>query len=500
MSKSSPDSTDFNPEADSIEDATVIIDRRPMALVLLRKFRPQLILITMLLCFLHAVGSSGPEGLSPEGWKAVCVFALAVALWVSALIPLAITGLMAIALIPMLEILDAPTTYSYFGSNAVFFILGAFTLGAAVVGCGLSARMTTSALKRFGTSPTGLVRGVYFFTAAASCLISEHAVAAMSFPVVWELARSFQSPGKENRVGKGLFFAMAWGCIVGGTTTILGGGRAPLAIGILEETTGHTIGFVEYMLLDLPLVVILLGVGWILLHTMLKGATDSMTAAMEILERRIRDQGKTTLREKLVGLALLATVGFWVTFGEELGLANIAILSTSALFIFGLVSWQDIEENVNWGIILMYGGAITLGSALAATGAAQWMTELMVGDWQGSPELLMMTIGVLSVVLTEFMSNSAVIAILMPPALSLATSHGIDPRLMTMAVVLPSNFAFMLPMATPATAMAYSSGTFSPAEAIRRGAIMDLAGVVLLAALIYVYWPTAQALLATYGG
>jgi sodium-dependent dicarboxylate transporter 2/3/5 len=71
---------------------------------------------------------------------------------------------------------------------------------------------------------------------------------------------------------------------------------------------------------------------------------------------------------------------------------------------------------------------------------------------------------------------------------------------MTMAVVLPSNFAFMLPMATPATAMAYSSGTSSPAEAIRRGAIMDLAGVVLLAALIYVYWPTAQALLATYGG
>ena len=164
------------------------------------------------------------------------------------------------------------------------------------------------------------------------------------------------------------------------------------------------------------------------------------------------------------------------------------------------MNWQDIEENVNWGIILMYGGAITLGSALAATGAAEWMTNLIVGDWKGSPELLMMAIGVLSVVLTEFMSNSAVIAILMPPALSLAANLGIDPRLMTMAVVLPSNFAFMLPMATPATAMAYSSGTFSPAEAVRRGAVMDLAGIVLLAGLIHVYWPFAQAFLATQGG
>ena len=316
MSKNAPESPDSSPAADSAQDAGVIIDRRPMALVLLGRFRPQLILIGLLLCFLHAVGTGGPEGLSPEGWKALCVFALAVALWVSALIPLAITGLMAIALIPMLEILDAPTTYSYFGSNAVFFILGAFTLGAAVVGCGLSARMTTSALKRFGTSPTGLVRAVYFFTAGASCLMSEHAVAAMSFPIVWELARSFRRPGEENRLGKALFFAMAWGCIVGGTTTVLGGGRAPLAIGILEETTQQTIGFVEYMVLDLPLVILLLGVGLVLLQTTLKGSAPSMAPALEILERRIRDQGKATLREKLVGLALLITVGFWVGFGE----------------------------------------------------------------------------------------------------------------------------------------------------------------------------------------
>ncbi len=500
MSIDAPESTETAPSTDTTQSGQVIIDRRPMALVLLGRFRPQLLLIAMLLVFLHAVGSAGPDGLNPAGWKALCVFGLAVALWISALIPLAITGLMAIALIPMLEILDAPTTYSYFGSNAVFFILGAFTLGAAVVGCGLSARMTTIALKRFGTSPMGLVRGVYFFTAAASCLISEHAVAAMCFPIVWELARAFRRPGEENTLGKALFFAMAWGCIVGGTTTVLGGGRAPLAIGILEETTSTTIGFVEYMILDLPLVVILLGVGLTLLQTTLKSPITSMKPALEILETRTRELGKATLREKLVGLVLLVTVGFWVAFGHELGLANIAILSTSALFILGLVSWQDVEENVNWGIILMYGGAITLGSALAATGAAQWMTDLIVGDWQGSPELLMLSIGVLSVVLTEFMSNSAVIAILMPPALSLAASLGIDPRLMTMSVVLPSNFAFMLPMATPATAMAYSSGTFSPGEAIRRGAIMDVTGIVLLAGLIHLYWPMAQSLLATVGG
>jgi sodium-dependent dicarboxylate transporter 2/3/5 len=292
-------------------------------------------------------------------------------------------------------------------------------------------------------------------------------------------------------MGKGLFFALAWGCIIGGTTTILGGGRGPLAIGILEKATHgeHTISFLEYVIYDIPLVLLLGLAGWMLLRVFFRPEIDSVQPAIDELAERMRRIGKTTLREKLVGSIMVATVVLWMAAGETLGIANIAILSTALLFLLGLLSWKDVEENVNWGVLLMYGGAISLGSALADTGAALWLTERVLGDWQGSPQMLMLVLGVLTLVLTEFMSNSAVIAILMPPALTLAARYGIDPRIMTMAIVLPSNFAFMLPMATPATAIAYSSGTFAPGEAVRMGLLLNAAGLAALVLLIYVYWP-----------
>lgn len=472
-------------------DRRVVIDRRPMVVILLSRFRVQVLIALLFGVFGLALGVAPPDGLSQQAWRALCLFGLCITLWVASPIPLAITSLLAIALIPLLGILDAATAYSYFGSKAVFFIMGAFILAAALVGCGLSQRLTMVALRRFGKTPTRLIATVYVITAIGSCLMSEHAVAAMAFPIVWELHRSLKLRPGSSRMGKGLFFALAWGCIIGGTMTILGGGRGPLAIGILEKTTGgeHTISFMEYMIFDLPLVLILMAAGWLILRLVYKPEIDSVQIAIDDLGERMKAIGKTTLREKLVGIVMVLTVALWLFSGEELGIANIAILSTALLFVLGLMVWKDVEENVNWGVLLMYGGAICLGSALADTGAALWLTERILGDFKGSPEALMLALGALTLVLTEFMSNSAVIAVLMPPALSLAGRYGIDPKLMTMAIVLPSNFAFMLPMATPATAIAYSSGTFRPVEALRAGVVLNLVGFAALVVLIYVYWP-----------
>ena len=476
-------------ESDNSREGRVIIDRRPLFVVLLSTFRPQIMLSLILGTFVFGISLDSPAGLTVEAWRVFCVFGLCVVLWVTALIPLAITGLSAIALIPLLGIREPEVTYQYFGSSAVFFILGAFTLGAAVVGCGLSSRLTLKAFERYGNTTWKLVMAVFGFTALLSCVMSEHAVAAMSFPIVWEIARNMRGQKGAAEVQKVLFFAMAWGCIIGGTTTVLGGGRAPLAIGILEQSVGQTITFTQYILLTIPLVILLMLLGMVLLRGTYPNDAPSVETARRQLNERLKQLGKTSLREKLVATVLVVTIGFWVLRGEELGLANIAILSTGALFGLRLVSWKDIEENVNWGVILMYGGAITLGSAMADTGAAYWITEQVFGGWTGSPQLLMLAMGTLTMVMTEFMSNSAVIAILMPPALSLASVHGVPLWMMTMCVVLPSNFAFMFPMATPATALAYSSGAFTTREAIRRGGLLDCMGILFLAFLVYLYWP-----------
>jgi len=432
-----------------------------------------------------------PPGLSLAGWRSICLFVLIVTLWITTLIPLAVTSLVAIAGIPLLDIMPEAQAYAYFGSEVVFFIMGAFILGAALVGSGLSTRLATLALGRFGTSRNRLILTLFLVGAAGSCLISEHAVAAMLFPIAMSISRTLDLRKTSPRFGRLLFSALAWGCIVGGTTTILGGGRGPLAIGILEERTGgtHTIGFVEYIAFDIPLVIILLIFGMFYLRPAQDDSGLEVESALAKLRSNLTtSQGPLTGREMGVGAIMVATVVAWVLFGHDLGLANIAIVSVALLFLLRLMTWRDVEEGVNWGVLLLYGGAICLGSALQQSGATQWLTN-PINDGGLSPQALLLAFGFLSMVLTELMSNSAVIAVLLPVALEVGAAYGIDLRVMAMAVVLPSNFAFSFPMATPANALAYSSGFLSIGQMLKRGIVMDLMGYAAFVFLVLVYWP-----------
>ena len=473
-----------------MEPGQVWIDRRPILVVIASRFQKPFITLGILCLFLLAIQLQPPQGLDQKGFRVFCLFMLCVTYWVSGLLPLSITSLLAIAAIPLLGIMPAEQAYSYFGSSVIFFVLGAFILGAAVVSCGLSTRLAVRVLKRFGQSPWSLVYSVYFLCALMSCLMSEHAVAAMVFPIVVELVRALKLKPGRSAMAKALYFAIAWGCIIGGTTTFLGGGRGPLAIGFLEKTfPGQSIGFMEYIFYNLPLVLCLLGVGAFILKTVFPLEIQSIQPAHDRLEQQISWLGKISWREQGVALVLIATIVLWATVGHTIGLANIALLGVGALFLFRLSTWREIEENVNWAILLTYGGAICLGAAMSQTGAAHWLISEIVGEHIPSPQILLITIGILVTFMTEFMSNSAVIAIMMPAALALAPVFQLDPRVVTMAVILPSNFAFMLPAATPATAMAYSSGAFEPGEALKYGFLLDFAGLFFLSALVFIYWP-----------
>lgn len=139
------------------------------------------------------------------------------------------------------------------------------------------------------------------------------------------------------------------------------------------------------------------------------------------------------------------------------------------LFVFNLITWEKVERHVNWAIILMYGGAICLGEVMAETGAALWLAEGLFDGFIFSPVMFLVTLALMSTLFTTFMNNSAVIAVLLPPALSLCPAYGIDPVVAAMTVILPSNFAFILPIATPASALAYSSRCIPLREMILAG-------------------------------
>lgn len=467
----------------------VEIDRRPLWVILAQRAVRPVFLGALAVGFIVLLSVPAPEGLTPEGQRAIAVFLLCLFLWVSNFLPVAITALCAIVLVPLLGVLPIRETYALFGNEAVFFILGAFILAGAVMNSGLSNRIALNIMDRFVGSPKRLLASIFLLAAVLSFFMSEHAVAAMLFPIVLEISKSLGlRPGRSN-YGKLLFFALAWGSVIGGVATFLGGARVPLALGILKETTGESIEFIEYTVAVFPLVVVLLLVGFFVLTSFFPVDITDVDKAREVIRKRVKGLGKITAREYSVGLILLVTIFGWAVFGTRIGLSTVALISVVALFVLKLVRWKDIEEYVNWGIILMYGGAIILGSALDKSGAAKWIVDSVVGDWMTSTVVVFAVFSFLAIVLTESMSNAAVIAVLLPVSIGMSGRLGMDPALLTYAIAVPAGLAFMLPMSTPANAIAISSNYVAVRDMVKGGVIMFVTAWVVFNLVAAFWWP-----------
>ena len=469
--------------------ANVTVDTRPLWRVLLERAHRPAILVLGLTLYLAMRVVPTPEGLSPEGQKALAVFLLCLVLWMTSMMPLAATSLLAMVLLALTHVLTTQQTYALFGNEAVFFILGAFLLAATLMKCGLSTRIALTILRRFGHTPKRLLLSLFLMNAVMSFFMSEHGVAAMTFPITLEIARVLRLKPRQSNYGKALFIAMAWGTQIGGIATLLGGGRAPLAIGMLRDASGQSFSFVQWSLTAWPIVAALLVAGWIIIIRWFPIDIDSVRAADEIIEEKVLRMGRMSVRERAIGIIMLITLAIWIIGGEELGLANVALGSAITIFALQLARWTDVEPYVNWGVLFMYGGAIVLGSALHRSGASEWMATVTISRWASNPVEVIAIISAIGIVLTEAMSHSAVVALLMPVALGLATKYGIDPRIMAPAVALPSGLAFTLPVGTPGNAIAYSSGYMQLRDMLIPGAILVVVAWVAFNLTANFYWP-----------
>ncbi|MHB8056742.1 MAG: SLC13 family permease [Desulfuromonadaceae bacterium] len=470
-------------------DKPLKIDTRPIWMIVMDRTLRYQLLAGLVLLTVIAYQLTPPAGLTAAGYHSLVLFGVTIVLWVSGLLPIAVTALLSMVMLPLTGILPAKQTYALFGNEAVFFILGAFILGAAMAGTGLSARLARAMLVRYGSTPKRLALTVFLLAAGLSFCMSEHAVAAMLFPVVLEISSSLGLKPGKSIYAKLLFMSIAWGCIIGGIATFLGGARAPLAVGMLREIAGIDIVFFDWTMAAIMIVLPLLAIGFMLLLFFFPPDLNSVEEGVRVLNRKRLEVGKISYDEIITALVMIATIGGWVFFGRQLGLAAIAILGTAVLFTFRVVSWQKIEEYVNWGIILMYGCSIALASALEKTGAALWLANEGLSAFPLTPFVIVALISLIAILLTECISNAAVIAILMPIGLSLAAGLGIDPRVMTLSIALPAGLAYCLPMGTPATAIVFGSGYLKSRDMVVPGTvIMGISWLLFLGSAWFI-WP-----------
>jgi sodium-dependent dicarboxylate transporter 2/3/5 len=469
--------------------AAVVITRDKFFRGLATHIPYPLALLALALGFYILLKLPTPAGLSVAGHRAIAIFLLCLVMWLWGRIPLVITSLLAIIALPMAGVMKASHAYALFGNEAVFFILGAFILAAALMSTGLSSRIALEILERFGSTPRRLLLAIFLLNTGMAFFMSEHAVAAMTFPIIVELARALNLGPKQSRYGTAIFLAMAWGSSVGGIATFLGGARAALAVGILKQMTGKNISFFGWVVAAMPVTAALILVGLALIFKFFPIDVTSIQKGKLMLRAKNNKLGSLSYEEFIVGLVMIATICAWIALGENYGLANIALAAVVLLFALRAVKWKDIEQHVNWGIILMYGGAICLGAALSETGAAQWVAERTISRWTSSPALIILFMSFLAFALTEVMSHSAVVAALLPMAIPIGASAHIDARLIVFVIAIPAGLAFALPMGTPANAIAYSSGYMERRDMFIPGLIFGLLSWLIFNIIALLLWP-----------
>jgi len=469
------------------DDDAQNIDRRAFSVALADMALPYVAMLVLALATIIACSMDAPAGLSESGWRAIIVFVLCLVLWVTQLLPLSITSLLGMALLPMLGVLSATHVFALFGNPAVFFILGAFMLTAGVMRSGLSTQVALAVMARTCSNSRHLLLAMLGLPALMACMMPEHAVSALFLPLAMELV-AVLGLRRHHPYAQAIFFALAWGAIIGGVMTLLGGARGPLALALSSELTGKTFSFLQWTLAAFPVVIAeLLLAAWLLLRMVGKVELNMDKVSANIREKQLQT-GAMGLRSWAMAVLVIITVISWMVAGHASMLASIALVSVVVMFALRLVDWADIERHVNWGVILMYGGAIAIGKSLSDTGAALWLAESLIpGDLLGLGLIALLIL--VTLLFTEGMSNAAAVAVVLPIAIPIGIHAGFNPVPVALLIGIMAGFAFMLPMSTPPNAMIFGSGYVTAGTMLRYGMVLSISSFVLMMAAVKWWWP-----------
>jgi len=445
-------------------------------------------LALLILIIFHFIPT--PEGLTYNGKMMIGILITAAFLWITEPIPLSVTGILIMILQPIFGILPASDVFSSFGNQAVFFLIGAFIITGAMEKHGLHRRMALAFLKRFETTPKMFTFGIMLSCALLSFIMPNHGVAALFLPIVASILLAMKLIPRQSNFGKISMLSIAYGCSIGSLGTLIGGARNPLTINVLSNV-GINVTFTDWMIYSVPVVFISLPIVWFILQISFPIEIDNISDAKKEIQNQVETQGKMSKNEIIIIMVLIFTIMLWIFFSGYIyfGLASTALLGAILLFATGTITWNDIEKKVPWGIILLYGGAITLGVGLTQTGAGEWMAHLLFTYLQGNLFLVILGLIIITILLTNIMSNTGAVAVLLPIGLAIANEvEGISQLLSAMLIALSGGLAFMFIIATPGNAITYSGGYFSMRDLFKAGTIANIVCIVILYLVAITYW------------
>lgn len=423
-------------------------------------------------------------GLRASGHAAIALLVFAVTMWATEAVPLAVTSLIILFAQPLIGVESFENAVIGFANPILFLMIGGFIMAEAIRKSGLAQRFTYYLLGRLGTSPE---RGLFvsiFSTGLLSAWIENVVAFAMLLPIIKEIVAimgcSEPERGKSN-YAKAMILGASFGSLAGGFGTEIG--TAPN----LMAAAYTNIPFLNWMIFGLPLSIAMLLVTWFLLMRIFPSEVRALENGEALIGERIRMMGPLSRDEKLSTGILLFAILLWVTAGFT-GINSYSVsLIAAVMFIFaGVITWKDAQKNIDWGLVVFFGGALSLGSALLKTGAAAWIIDKLVGMMGSDPStvVVMLVLMAVAVIITQVMSNIALAAILVPLSVTLASAQHQPIGVYAVPVAIACSLSFMLPMADPTVAMAYGSGYVKLRDIPRAGIPLVAIGIILTVLVI----------------
>ena len=449
---------------------------------------------------------------APEAaWRTAAVAVLMAAWWASEAIPVPATALLPLVLFPLLDIAAIEDAAKPFANPLIFLFLGGFILALTVQRWGLHRRAAIYMLQQFGDKPARVVAGVMVTTAVLSMWLSNTATAMLMLPIAVSTAgivteaNGGREDAAQRQYAPALMLAVAYAANVGGLGTLIGTPPNALLAAFVAETYGFEIGFSVWMAFGVPLVLILLPIIWLGLVKVTFPEIGRMAAGGhgDVIVAARRTLGGLSTAERRTAVIFIFAAALWiarpaierVTGFHAPGDAEIAVFCALLTFLVPsgergapLMDW-DHAKTLPWGILVLFGGGLSLAAAFQSSGFAAWIAGGIDAIGAASPIVLTLGVVTLVVLLTEFTSNTATTATFLPIAALVSLRLIGDPLPLGIAVALAASCAFMLPVATPPNAIVFASGRVTIPQMMRAGLLVNLISILVLTGFAHIVAP-----------
>lgn len=441
--------------------------------------------------------------------RVLAVAALMISWWITEAIPMPAVAIIPLVLFPLLGISKISETAAPYANEVIFLFMGGFMIGLGIEKWNLHKRIALSIVRFTGTGGNRIILGFIIATGFISMWLSNTATTMMMYPIAFSVISVLNAKHASEKQLRNfsicIMLAIAYASNFGGIATVIGTPPNVAYASFMSKRYGYDISFFNWMLVCMPIAIILLVALYVVLIKMYPNRIASSNEMKTHIQDDLQALGPMTTPEKRVLYIFCTTALLWITRDliNKTGLLKlddnmIAVFGALLLFIVPsgnkngmsnkLLVWSD-TSKMAWGILLLFGGGIALAGALEKVGLIGILGKWLSGFSGTSLIALILVVAILSIFISEVMSNVAQVIVFAPVVTGIAEALHINPFLLGIPMTLAASCASMMPMGTPPNAIVFSSGHIKLKEMIKTGFVMNLISIILIVLFSYYVVP-----------